>query len=440
MYTSTIGRIFLNAYNKKYNTQYTAKEFFTDIFIPLFFDHNKYMMTGGNSPLENPKLSWDDMIKGKKEYETNEKRKERIEKIINKIETCRADSSIAIGYGVLDLSTASASQITSLDFEDNKDDIYLSWVGAGLGITVAGGITILFNDEKILLDIFEGWSVYRNYLEQYPRLKGNQINTWNGIWIAHRYDRNFDEDYPTSGLNPLNPLNDDVLNISTRTWLDILWAIATYHKSLDVVSYIYKIGQSNSTLGFIPFKLQEIISPYYFYKKIFGDDTSGEVLARMKKIYATKEGLQTACERGVIGVKALEPRDLQQYKPGPKSKVVKCKSNEEQLDFNLYIIWIIAMMNNEQMWEISQDFARALINYEKGAPKNSRVRVNNVNQLFEAQNSRLFIANLIPIIGDLAKEEMEEFSKIGKIVNDMPKDNYPYLITLIKFQYALLNK
>lgn len=32
--------------------------------IPCF-DQNKYMMTAGNSPLENPKLSWDDMTKGK---------------------------------------------------------------------------------------------------------------------------------------------------------------------------------------------------------------------------------------------------------------------------------------------------------------------------------------------------------------------------------------
>lgn len=38
------------------------------------------MMTAGNSPLENPKLSWEDMIKGKKPFETAERRKERIDK------------------------------------------------------------------------------------------------------------------------------------------------------------------------------------------------------------------------------------------------------------------------------------------------------------------------------------------------------------------------
>ncbi len=66
MITSAIGKMFLEAYNEEYGTHYDARTFFIEQFYPLFFDQNKYMMTAGNSPLENPKLSWDDMIKGKK--------------------------------------------------------------------------------------------------------------------------------------------------------------------------------------------------------------------------------------------------------------------------------------------------------------------------------------------------------------------------------------
>lgn len=54
MYATTIGRTFLKTYNCKFKTEYTAKSFFEDVFVPLFFDHHKYMMTAGNSPLENP--------------------------------------------------------------------------------------------------------------------------------------------------------------------------------------------------------------------------------------------------------------------------------------------------------------------------------------------------------------------------------------------------
>ena len=86
MYATTIGYTFLKAYNNKFQTNYTGRTFFEEVFVPLFFDHPKYMMTAGNSPLENPKLSWEDMIKGKKPFETAERRKERIDKMINKIE------------------------------------------------------------------------------------------------------------------------------------------------------------------------------------------------------------------------------------------------------------------------------------------------------------------------------------------------------------------
>ena len=82
MYATTIGRTFLKAYNCKFKTEYTARSFFEDMFVPLFFDHHKYMMTAGNSPLENPKLSWDDMIKGKKPFETPERRQEKQRKLM----------------------------------------------------------------------------------------------------------------------------------------------------------------------------------------------------------------------------------------------------------------------------------------------------------------------------------------------------------------------
>lgn len=50
MVTSTFGKIFLDAYNEKYDTKYGAKGIFHK-YWPLFFDHNKYMMWAQNSPL-----------------------------------------------------------------------------------------------------------------------------------------------------------------------------------------------------------------------------------------------------------------------------------------------------------------------------------------------------------------------------------------------------
>lgn len=271
MYTSTIGKIFLKAYNRKYQKEHTGKSFFIEVFVPLFFDHQKYMMTARNSPLENPKLSWGDMIKGKKPFETPEQRRARIDKMIRKIESEEADASIAVGYGVSDNTAATTGQVTNINFSDNKENVYLSWIGDGLGIGVSGGLTISFNYEQILLDIFDGWKYYRDYLERYPWMKGNQINTWNAHWIVHRYDDYlYDVDNPTSGMNPVAPVEGEIVNLPTISWVPVVMGIARYFPIDNLVGYLYSIGKSNTTIGFMPFRLQDIISIEHLYSKMFG--------------------------------------------------------------------------------------------------------------------------------------------------------------------------
>lgn len=115
MITSVIGRIFLDAYNEREHTCYDAKTFFVEKYYPLFFDAEKYMMTGGNSPFENPKISWGKMILGKIPYETKEKRRERFRKFIRKVEENEADMSIAIGYPCLDINAPTSGQVTNID-------------------------------------------------------------------------------------------------------------------------------------------------------------------------------------------------------------------------------------------------------------------------------------------------------------------------------------
>jgi len=441
MYTSTIGRTFLKAYNEKFNSNYTAKNFFTEVFIPLFFDHPKYMMTAGNSPLENPKLSWDDMIKGKKPFETPDQRKERIGKMIQKIETEKADASIAVGFGVLDIYASSACQITNIPVLNTKDDVYLSWIGSALGIGVAGGITILFNHPPLLLTIFEGWQHYRYYLENYPSLKGNQINTWNGHWIYHRFDYSFEETDPTFGMNPLEKANEDLFNLPTIIWVKILLGIAQKYPVDNMVGYLYNIGQSNTTVGFIPFQLKDITRPNQFYEKIFGKPAFLQDIKQIENLYGTAFGLRAACQNGSVGVSALEPKGLRAYIPtekGTRKISFKDIGNDFRITFNTYIIWILAMLNNEKLWETSREAATLLLKYEAGAGKAKKDRTNNVTQLLESTTVKQFLMNMIPIVEE--EKEIASYEELGKMVHSMPKDNFPYFNTLIRFQYALLNK
>lgn len=438
MITSNIGKIFLDAYNEEYGTNYDARGFFLEQFYPLFFDQNKYMMTAGNSPLENPKLSWDDMIKGKKPYETPEQRKSRFEKLINKIDESEADASIARGYASLDVTATTSGQVTDMKLPNSQEEIYTSWIGDALGIGVQGGFSILFSKKEILLDIFKGWKLYRESLNKTSMLKGNQINTWNGQWLSHYYDdRVYDEKMPLAGYNPYNTNKDGLINIDTQTWTKILIGISRKYDNSQLLGYIYSIGQTNTTIGFVPFDLSQIRRPIHLYKKIFGMHNSRNA----EDLWGTALGFKTACTYGGIGIKAMEPKGLQDYiypKGNKDPKQPKAPKNEnEQINFNVYKIWILAMLNNDDLWEKSQELAELLNEASCNKDKSISTKPKNlVEEMLNATNKKLFVEAATEVIPFINK--IDEFKGIVKEIHSMPTDNVPYFLTLLRFQYKTL--
>lgn len=438
MITSNIGKIFLDAYNEEYGTNYDARGFFLEQFYPLFFDQNKYMMTAGNSPLENPKLSWDDMIKGKKPYETPEQRKSRFEKLINKIYESEADASIARGYASLDVTATTSGQVTDMKLPNSQEEIYTSWIGDALGIGVQGGFSILFSKKEILLDIFKGWKLYRESLNKTSMLKGNQINTWNGQWLSHYYDdRVYDEKMPLAGYNPYNTNKDGLINIDTQTWTKILIGISRKYDNSQLLGYIYSIGQTNTTIGFVPFDLSQIRRPIHLYKKIFGMHNSRNA----EDLWGTALGFKTACTYGGIGIKAMEPKGLRDYvypKGNKDPKQPKAPKNEnEQINFNVYKIWILAMLNNDDLWEKSQELAELLNEASCNKDKSISTKPKNlVEAMLNATNKKLFVEAATEVIPFINK--IDEFKGIVKEIHSMPTDNVPYFLTLLRFQYKTL--
>lgn len=427
MITSNIGKIFLDAYNEEYGTSYDARTFFLEQFYPLFFDQNKYMMTAGNSPLENPKLSWDDMIKGKKPYETPEQRKSRFEKMIKKTDKSEADMSIARGYASLDIAAPTSGQVTNLKLPNSQEESYASWIGDALGVGVQGGFSILFSKKEILLDIFEGWKLYRKCLNETSMLKGNQINTWNGQWLSHYYDpREYDADMPLAGYSPYNTNKDGIINIDTQTWTKILIAVSKKYRNAQILGYIYSIGKTNKTIGFIPFDLTQIRRPIHLYEKIFGMSNGRNV----ESLWGTAIGFKTACTYGAIGIKAMEPKGLRDYVY--KGKQPKAH-NYDNINYNVYIIWIYAMLNNDELWEKSQELAKLLNEASSDKDKSiSTKRKNLVETMLNATNKKQFIAAATEVVSFIGK--IDEFKGIVKEIHGMPTDNVPYFLTLLRFQ------
>lgn len=435
MITANIGRIFLDAYNEKHKSNYSAKAFFVEKYYEVFYNHNKYLMSAGNSPLENPKISWDKMKSCHIPYETIEKRKDRFTKTIQKITNEPADASIAIGFPSLDFTATTSGQITNMTLPLNEDDVYLSWIGSGLGIGVQSGLSLLFGNKQILLDLYEGWQLYREFLNKTPNLRGNQINTWNGQWIAHRYNKNtYDASNPTASFNPFGTMKDGGMEVTSQSWTIVLVGIARNYPDSSVTAYVYSLGQTNITMGFVPFELPRILQPYDLYAKYFGTSNQDQV----KHLFGTAFGFTRACQMGSIGVNALEPKGFRDYID--KGIIPKYNDNEEEktINFNTYQIWILAMLNNEQLWEKSQQVAQSLSNYSMSDTNAKKVKSQEVTNLLASVNKKQFIESLTAIVKGI--QNTEQLTSIAELIHTMPTDNVPYFLTLIRFQYAVINK
>lgn len=432
MITTAIGRMFLEIYNETYGTNYDARTFFVEKFYPLFFDHNKYMMTGGNSPLENPKLSWEKMIRGSVTYETAEQRKQRFVKLMTKIDECEPDMSIARGFSSADVLATTSGQVTDMDLSLREDDVFLSWLGDGLGVGVQGGFSILFCDKSILMDVFKGWKYYRLMLDNTQNAKGNQINTWNGKWLSHYYnDDMYDESNPIQGLDVFTQNKDGILSIETLNWTDVLVKLARKDKAKQLMGAIYSIGQTNTTIGFIPFELDKIRKPRQLYKQLFANIKGKQ---NVDGLWGTAFGFRTACTKGVIGVEAMEPKGLRPYIT--RGTMPKTAKNEEQtINYNVYKTWLLAMLNNDALWDKSQQLAHLLLEASTDKSKEISTKSKNlVNNVLGSTNKKQFInciTEIVPLVSD-----KKTLTDIVRDIHNMPNDNVPYFLTLLRFQYA----
>ena len=140
---------------------------------------------------------------------------------------------------------------------------------------------------------------------------------------------------------------------------------------------------------------------------------------------------------GAIGVNALEPKGFKDYMKKGLIPKYNDSNEEKKINFNTNLIWLLAMLNNEQLWEESRQFAQQLIDYIAGSEKARTNRKSTVENLLGATKKDKFLENLIPIMMENNSEKCEE---MGKEIHFMSGTDFPYFSTLLRFQYASLNK
>jgi hypothetical protein len=391
---------------------------------------------------------------------------ENLAKLHDKISSGERDASIALGFPASENKgfATTSGLVTDLELPSNEEEVYLSWIGGTLSLGVAGGYTILFDDPDITYATFEGWKHYRRFLndpvlENFPPYK---LTTWNGQWLAFRFDEWFDE-----GFNFLSLQNEGVfkssekgIEINTVSWSKLFFSLSTYLDKEFATAYVFSLGSTNKTVGFIPFQFQSGRSLIATYQNLFGEE---EYRIKRTSEFEAFFGrhIKRACEMGTIGLHALRPESLKNYfgdkknlkfvspntdrKTGEteeefRERVEKGVANSKAtiISYQTYKTWLVAMLskNKTDISDYSREIAQALVRYRAGGRKNDRKNLLE-NEFFQTNKIKMLEALHKIVTDDTVEQEVKEkLNSLRDQVHFLSKEDFSYFITLLKFDYG----
>lgn len=436
MYTSYIGLKFLDLYNEKKGSSYNAEDFFNEIIFPLFFNDDKHFLNVANSSFFQ-KVKPELLTEGKTVHLA------KLERFHKNVKEDGASLTTMVGYAAQVDKAGTSGQLTTLDYQIDDNEMYASWFGEALGVGVKGGYVLLINEPELLWYMYLGWETYRKFLEQTPNIKGNQIETWNGQWLYHLARLNFDV---TEAIETINFQPEDVqgkIALPTIQWSNVVFALSKLYPNKTVTTYCFNLSQTNTTLGFINLVLPKIRKLYELRDKIFIPEESSVLKEEEIENLSTYYSFKGACRMGTIGLKALEPDKLREYMPEPfgKSKDYKFTHEDSYKQYQLFKLWIIAMINKTELLGSATKIAGILVEIEIQEKETNRGKSGTsqkIKEFLSVKNIREF-ADILTGFLDLT-EKRESLRITLQEVLKMPSDLFPLFITLIRFEYNYINK
>lgn len=434
MYTSYIGKKFLKLYNEQEGTSFSAEQFFTEIQFPTFFDSDKHLMHVHGS-------TFFQSISDNKIKESGNEPLARIKRLQDDIFNGKISGSTYVGYAAGEVTAVTSGQVSSIDYEITKEEIYLSWIGQGLAIGLKGGL-LFIDDERIFRLLFKGWKLYRKHHDQTPNLKPRQIETWNGQWLSfcsqfksidsideYQFQIDIDTTDKEGGVN----------SIATIPWVKIVFALSKMYGNKTFTAQAFVSSKTNTTYGFVNIYLQEIRKMFELRDNLF---FNGESVLKEEEIEAltTFYSFREACKLGTIGLKAIEPAKLREYMPKgsflyAQGKEYKFSNEESFMNYKLFKIWIITMLNKTELLKLATGVAGALLDFEKSDERGKKVFSTLSQNVRESGNLKTFIDKLTEVLNHLPSNA-DVFKEVVEQVLKMPSDNFPLFITLIRFEYA----
>jgi hypothetical protein len=439
MYTEHVGQQLLRVWLERTGEELTARQFFDGHIFPIFFDHPKMLQWVANSPFAQ-QIPAAERQKGQTERDYQ---LVRLHEMAASTTTRPADASFAVGFPASGVTATTSGQVWERGPWADAEAVYRSWLGAALGIGVAGGLSLLLTDSDVLWALCQGWTHYRTFLDQHSHVKGNQVESWNGHWLAHVLSTNY---------NPVDPLHkfdfafilitrDKSAAIQPHPWVPLLFRLASHLSNRQITAYIYALGKTNRTVGFIPLLLDEIRTFRQLYCDFF--EPAGDIAGGGGQSYETHLGLAAACEIGSIGLVALEPVRLDEkdlLKPVKTPEIVKQQKVHE--------IWLAAMLRQdcipEQfMLQAVSHLASVLMRYATHKHEQREWRaITRYEQLVGhvfSQSVPAFTHKLLELLEatPAADEFREEFKNAVALVRGYPHKRFIRFISLLRLQYTI---
>lgn len=434
MYTSYIGKKFLKLYNEREEANFSAEQFFREIQFPVFFDSDKHLMHVHGS-------TFFQSISDEKIEERVTEPLARLKRLQDDILNGKISGSTYVGYAAGEVTAVTSGQVTTMEYEITEEEMYLSWIGQGLAIGLKGGL-LFADDEKIFWFLFKGWYLYRKYHDQTPNLKPRQIETWNGQWLffcsQYKSFDLIDEDRFQITIDSEDK-EGGVKSIATIPWVKIVFALCKIFGNRTFTTQAFVSSKTNTTYGFINIYLPEIRKMYELRDNLFFE---GESILKEEEIetLTTFYSFREVCKIGTIGLKAIEPAKLREYMPKgsflyAQGKEYKFSNEESFMNYQLFKIWIIAMLNKTELLKLATGVAGALFEFEKSDERGKKVFSTLSQEVRESGNIKVFIDKLTEVLNH-QPANADRFKEVVDEVLKMPSDSFPLFATLIRFEYA----
>lgn len=437
MYTSYIGKKFLQLYNEREGTHFSAKAFFEEVFFEIFFNDPKHLMhVHGSSFFQ--KVSAKNLNEGESQEEF------RLRRFQTDIADGKLSGSTFVGYAAETAAATTSGQVSTLPIEIKQEEMYASWMGQALGIGVSGGYVMLVDQPEVIMTLYDGWQFYRQYLEQTPNVKDKQVETWNGHWLNHAFGRKYNPNDPWENFRPETHEVQGKIAIPTQPWVSVVFSLAREYPNQEITAYCYNLSQTNTTLGFINLLLPKVRKLHQLRKEIFMDASMTTLSEEEVEKLETFFDFKNACKIGVVGLKALEPDKLRTYMPKgsilyAQGKDFKFNNEESFYTYQLYKLWITAMLNKTELLELAGNVAEALIELENQDERAKKIFFTLSGEIRNSGSLKVFIENITNAVEKSEKEFSINYAPKFKSVVDqilkMPSDNFPLFITLIRFEY-----